>query len=113
VGKIALWSTLGDGVGLALYVGISAVGLSSILFLERKLPWSAYAPMAAGAVVYVAGALLDHGGVAWLVPGVFGPHEIFHVAVIVALVLHWRFFHEWALPGRAPAAVGVPALQGA
>lgn len=114
IGKNAWWARLGDGVGLALYIGISAVGLSSILFLERKLPWRAYAPMAAGGGVYVAGALLDHAGIAWIVPGVFGPHEIFHVSVIVALALHWHFFHEWALPGRAPATVPArPALQGA
>jgi channel protein (hemolysin III family) len=111
VGKIALWSTLGDGVGLALYIGISAVGLSSIGFLDRKLPWRAYAPMAAGGAVYVVGALMDHGGVAWIVPGVLGPHEIFHGAVVAALVLHWRFFHEWALPGRVAAPAAVPALQ--
>jgi len=110
--KILRWSTLGDGVGLALYVGISAVGLSSILFLERRLPWPAYVPMAAGGLVYVGGALLDHGGIAWLVPGVLGPHEIFHVAVIVALVSHWRFFHVWALPGRAPPLAPVALLRG-
>jgi len=111
--KNAWWSSLGDGLGLALYVGISAVGLSSLLFLDRKLPWRAYVPMATGGLVYVGGALLDHAGVAWNVPHVLGPHEIFHGAVIAALVLHWRFFHEWALPGRVPAQSVAPALQGA
>jgi channel protein (hemolysin III family) len=111
-GKLALWSTLGDGVGLALYVGISAAGLSSIVFLPRKLPWFGYVLMAAGGLVYVAGALLDHAGWVWIVPSVFGPHEIFHVAVITALVLHWRFFHEWAIPGRVPEPRVAPVLQG-
>jgi channel protein (hemolysin III family) len=111
LGKIAWWSTLGDGVGLALYIGLSALGLSSILFLPRRLPWHAFAPMAAGAAVYVTGALLDYGGIVWLVPGVVGPHEIFHVAVVAALMLHWRFFHEWALPGRVAVPAVVPALQ--
>jgi hemolysin III len=113
VGKNAWWSIVGDDLGLALYIGISAVGLSSILFLERKLPWHAYGPMLAGGLVYVAGALLDNAGLVWIVPHVFGPHEIFHTAVIVALLLHWRFFHEWALPGRAPALAPAPALAGA
>jgi len=109
--KLVRWSTLGDGAGLALYVGISAVGLSSIAFLPRKLPWRAYAPMAAGGLVYVGGALFDHHAVAWLVPRVLGPHEVFHLAVLGALVLHWRFFHAWALPGRAAAAPPPPALR--
>ena len=102
-GKIAWWAQLGDGVGLALYVGLAATALPSVLFLPRKLPWHAFALMGGGAIVYVGGALFDHWGVAWIIPGVFGPHEIFHVAVIGALVLHWRFFHDWAIPGRIPA----------
>jgi len=101
-GKIALWSSLADGLGLVLYVGLSAVGISSILFLPRKLPWRAYDLMAAGAVTYVAGALLDHYEVGWLVPAVFGPHELFHAAVLGALLLHWRFFEVWAVPGLVP-----------
>ncbi|MBW2316832.1 MAG: hemolysin III family protein [Deltaproteobacteria bacterium] len=111
-GKLALWSSLGDGAGLALYVGISALGLSSILFLPRKLPWEGYALMGAGGLVYVGGALLDQAGLVWIVPGVFGPHEIFHTAVLTALVLHWRFFHEWAAPGRVPEPQAAPVLQG-
>jgi predicted membrane channel-forming protein YqfA (hemolysin III family) len=45
-------------------------------------------------------ALVDHLGEGWFWPSVFGPHEFFHVAVLTALFLHWRFFHAWALPGR-------------
>lgn len=101
-GKIAWWSRVGDGVGLGLYIGLSIVGLSSILFLPRKLDWRMYDLMAAGAVTYVAGALFDHFQLFWIVPRVFGPHETFHVAVLVALFLHWRFFHAWAEPGLAP-----------
>jgi hemolysin III len=99
-GKVALWSRVGDGLGLLLYLGLSAIGLSSIAFLPRKLVWSAYVPMALGAAVYVAGALVDHFSDEWFWPSVFGPHEFFHVAVLTALFLHWRFFHHWALPGR-------------
>lgn len=114
-GKVALWAHVGDGVGLMLYVGLSAVGLSSIAFLPRKLRWRAYLPMGLGAAVYVAGALVDHLGAGWLWPSVFGAHELFHVAVLAALFLHWRFFHDWALPGRviAPPAGPHPSLQGA
>jgi channel protein (hemolysin III family) len=111
--KVALWSRVGDGLGLVLYVGLSAVGLSSIAFLPRKLAWRAYLPMAVGALVYVGGALIDHFARGWLWPSVFGSHELFHVAVLAALLVHWRFFHDQALPGRAalPGAVPLPGLQ--
>ena len=113
--KIVWWATLGDGVGLALYVGLSALGLSSLLFLPRKLPLRAFAPMGIGGAVYVSGALGDHFAVGALFPAVFGPHELFHVAVLTALLVHWQFFHEWALPGRAtaPAPARASAALGA
>ena len=110
LGKIVWWARMSDGLGLVLYVGLSAAGLSSMLFLPRKLPWHAFVPMAGGALVYGVGALLDHEGVAWLVPGVLGPHEIFHGAVLGALLLHWRFFHAWAIPGRVAAPSPAAAL---
>lgn len=114
-GKVALWSHVGDGLGLVMYVGLSAIGLTSIAFLPRKLRWRAYVPMGLGAAVYVGGALVDHLGEGWLWPSVFGPHEFFHVAVLTALLLHWRFFHDWALPGRVIVRLPEtgPTLQGA
>jgi len=112
-GKVALWSRVGDGLGLMMYVGLSAIGLSSIVFLPRKLRWRAYVPMGLGAGVYVGGALVDNFAKGWLWPSVFGPHELFHVAVLTALLLHWRFFHDWALPGRVTARLPEtgPTLQ--
>jgi hypothetical protein len=69
--------------------------------------------MGLGAAVYVGGALVDHLGEGWLWPSLFGPHELFHVAVLTALLLHWRFFHAWALPGRVTVhpAGALPTLQ--
>ncbi len=112
-GKLVLWSHVGDGLGLVLYVGLSAIGLMSLVFLPRKLAWRAYVPMLLGALVYVGGALIDHLGKGWLWPSVFGSHELFHVAVLAALLLHWRFFHDWAVPGRVivPPASLLPRLQ--
>ena len=105
--KIVFWSDVGDGLGLGLYVGLAAIGLGAFLVLPRRLPWVALLPMALGGLFYVAGAFADHLDVGRLVPGWFGPHEIFHVAVLSALLLHWRFFHDWSSPGRLPPREGV------
>jgi hypothetical protein len=35
-----------------------------------------------------------------LIPGVVGAHELWHVAVLVGLSLHWRFIFRFA--GGAP-----------
>jgi hemolysin III len=100
--KIVFWSDVGAGLGLGMYLGLAAIGLGAVLVLPRRLPWVALLTMALGGLVYVAGALADHLDVGRLVPGWFGPHEIFHVAVLSALLLHWRFFHAWSIPGRVP-----------
>jgi channel protein (hemolysin III family) len=44
-----------------------------------------------GGVCYSLGAVLM--GIGWptVIPGVLGPHELWHVAVLAALALHWRF----------------------
>jgi hemolysin III len=93
---------VGAGLSLGLYVGLAASGLGAILILPRRLPKVALLLMALGALVYVAGAFADYLDVGQLVPGWFGPHEIFHVAVLSGLLLHWRFFHDWSIPGRVP-----------
>ncbi len=100
--RIVFWSDVGDGLGLGLYVGLAAIGLGAVLVLPRRLPRVALLRMALGALVYLAGAFADHLDVGRLVPGWFGPHEIFHVAVLSALLLHCRFFHDWSIPGRVP-----------
>ena len=105
--KTVFWSDVGDGLGLALYVGLAAIGLGALFVLPRRLPWIALLLMVAGAVVYVAGAVADHLDVGRLVPGWFGPHEIFHLGVLSALLLHWRFFHDWSIPGRVPVREAV------
>jgi len=42
------------------------------------------------------------GGEGWtLIPGVIGPHELFHVAVLGGLGIHWRLFHDAAATWQA------------
>ena len=107
--KLAWWSVFGDGVGLSLYVGLGAVGTSSLAFLPRSLPWRAFVPFALGGAIYIAGALADLWVPRWLVGRVLGSHEIFHLAVVGALMMHWRFFHQWS-PGQLAEERAVPRL---
>ncbi|MFT6831288.1 MAG: hemolysin III, partial [Planctomycetota bacterium] len=53
-----------------------------------------------GGVMYSIGAVLM--GLQWptLVPGVIGSHEIWHVAVLTAMAMHWRFFYLFASQDR-------------
>ncbi|MFP6611490.1 MAG: hemolysin III family protein [Pirellulales bacterium] len=63
-----------------------------------------------GGVAYTAGAVCQMAFQPTLVPGIIGPHEILHVAVLVGMGFHWRFIYQFAdgrlpepVPARSPA----------
>jgi predicted membrane channel-forming protein YqfA (hemolysin III family) len=47
-------------------------------------------------VAYTAGVVII--GLNWptVIPGVVTPHELWHVAVIVGLSMHWKFTFQFA-----------------
>jgi hemolysin III len=62
------------------------------------LPLGALALMAAGGLVYSAGFVIFviERPNPW--PGVFGFHELWHVLVVVAAVLHYLLMYFYVLP---------------
>ena len=63
-----------------------------------SLPVGAYALMAAGGLVYSAGFVIFVLERPNPVPGVLGFHEIWHVLVVVAAVLHYLLMYLYVLP---------------
>ena len=49
-----------------------------------------------GGMAYSLGAVIDFTRSFNFFPGFFGPHEIFHLLVIVGAALHWTFIYRWA-----------------
>jgi len=47
-----------------------------------------------GGIAYSVGAILEFMRAPELIPGVIGPHELFHIAIIFGVVYHWRFVSE-------------------
>ena len=45
----------------------------------------------AGGIAYSLGAIVLMLHAPSLIPGVIGPHELWHVAVLIGLGLHWLF----------------------
>ena len=58
-----------------------------------------------GAFAYSGGALLEFFRFPALVPTVIGPHELFHVMVLIGILAHWTQIHRLARGQFAPAAV--------
>ena len=87
-----LWFRFFSGVpGLLLYLGVGWIGLGSIVKLGRQIGFRAVRPMWIAGLFYSAGAILEAVRQPVIIPHWIGPHETFHLAIIVAVAIHWNF----------------------
>lgn len=84
----------GAGIGIFLLFGWS--GLFSFVRLWLRYGYSFVSPVLWGGVAYTLGAIAL--GLNWpiIIPHVVGAHELWHLAVIVGLSLHWKFVLQFA-----------------
>lgn len=85
---------------LSLYLALGWLGVVSGWAVRRAHGTAILRDLLAGGLVYSLGALYDFVGGPAPWPGVIGPHEVFHVAVVLGVALHWRFIAELAAPRR-------------
>jgi len=95
-----------EWLGLASYLALGWIGVFSCVNLWRRYGFRFIGQLLSGGVIYTAGAAMHF--LAWPnpVPGVVGPHELCHVAVLVAAGLHWHFIRR--LVGRVTEDRAVP-----
>jgi channel protein (hemolysin III family) len=101
--KSIFFTSTPEALGVGLYIGMGWMGLVSGAALVRRHGVRFLVPMILGGVVYTAGALADLLGFPVLIPGVLGPHELFHLAVLGGLGLHWYFVRSLAEGGPGVA----------
>jgi hemolysin III len=100
----AAWLATAVGSGLLLTCGVFSMFWSTFLYLAmgwgavicyvemaRVLPHRTLFPLLLGGVLYSIGAVINlaHWPVLW--PGVFGPHELFHLFVMAGSSAHFIF----------------------
>lgn len=104
---------LPPGLGTSVYLALGWIAGTFGVVVWRRFGLPRIWMLFGGGVAYSIGAILL--GLEWptIVPGVLGPHELWHVAVLVALTLHWTFLFKHARlsigpvhrrPGRSSAA---------
>ena len=86
------YDSLPGGLGTGIFLLMGWVAGAAGLLIWRRRQAAGIHLLILGGVVYSIGALLL--GLEWptLWSRVFGPHELWHVAVLAAMGLHWRFF---------------------
>jgi channel protein (hemolysin III family) len=94
--KTIYFTAIPEGFGLALYLGFGWLGLATWIALVRCFGFRFARPVLWGALAYTFGALTDFLRWPVLVPGIVGPHELFHLAVLAGLSFHWKFICSFA-----------------
>ncbi len=99
------YNSLPGGLGTTVYLLMGwTAGIAGFVVWRRFGP-ARVRLLVLGGVVYSVGALLL--GMKWptLVEGVIGPHEVWHVAVLVAMGMHWRVvFRHATIPLDGPVS---------
>lgn len=90
------YARLPRGLATGVYLLLGWIALPSGLIVWRRIGSARIAPLVLGGLVYSLGAILL--GLDWptLAPGVFGPHELWHFAVLAGMGLHWAFLFRYA-----------------
>ena len=68
----------------------------SCILLWKRYGFSFVAPLLWGGVAYTLGAIVLVLNGPALIPGAVGAHELWHLAVLVGLGLHWKFVFGFA-----------------
>ncbi|MBA3482948.1 MAG: hemolysin III family protein [Pirellulales bacterium] len=96
-------------VGLGMYLGMGWIGLIGGVAMWRQRGFAFIAPIFWGGIAYSIGAIMEYMNWPTVLPGVIQPHEVFHVAVLIGLALHWSFIFTIADGRLSPG----PALESA
>ncbi len=87
--KTIYFNDMPEWVGLMLYLGLGWMGGVSAWLMARHGLHHHLRPLVYGALAYSIGAVLDFLHFPTLIPGVLGPHELFHLFVLAGIAFHW------------------------
>jgi len=89
--KTVFFNEVAEWVSLSFYLGLGWVAILSGYLTHNlhgfKLVW----PLFIGGLAYSVGAILEFLQWPVIISGVIGPHELFHIAVLIGITWHWKF----------------------
>jgi channel protein (hemolysin III family) len=92
--QIIRFDIFGGVPGLLLYLGLGWTGILSIVKMGRQVGYKRVWPFWCAGIAYTIGAVLEAVGHPVIIARWVGPHEVFHFAVIIGVMLHWLFIHR-------------------
>jgi channel protein (hemolysin III family) len=98
--KAVYFGGVSETVGMMMYLGMGWLGIVSGTALAFRSGLRHVAPRLLGGVAYMLGAVAEYPRWPVVVPEVIGWHEMFHVAVLAGLGMHWWFV--WSIADARP-----------
>lgn len=91
--KNVFFASFPDWLGMVLFLSLGWGGAitAGVLWYQRNL--RSVSLLVWGGLAYTIGAILEFAKQPVILPGVLGPHEMFHVAVLIGLSLHWKYIY--------------------
>jgi len=92
--KTIFFESVSGWLGLGMYLGLGWIGVVSGFGVWRKYGAHLFKLLLWGGLAYTVGAVLDLVNRTEIIPGVIGPHELLHFAVLAGMGFHWWFLYN-------------------
>ncbi len=94
--KNVFFSSFPEWLGLTLFLALGWGGAvtGGVLWYRRDIQF--VKALFLGGLAYTIGAVLEFLREPVLIKGIIGPHELFHIAVLIGLGYHWQFVYTIA-----------------
>ena len=102
--KSIFFNEMAEWLGLVFYLGLGWLGILSAYLTHRLHGFQVIKPLIYGALAYTLGASLEFLRLPIVIPGVIGPHELFHLAVLAGIAWHWQFVRILLMLKQEPAS---------
>jgi hemolysin III len=94
--EVVFFKSFPEWLSLSLFLALGWVGAFSGYKFRSSFAHHSLRYLIGGGVFYSLGAVIDFARWPILINGVIGPHEIFHIFVVLGAWAHWQFMYLWA-----------------
>jgi channel protein (hemolysin III family) len=108
--KNVFFSNFPEWLGLSLFLGLGWLGVVTGGIVWYKKDFAFVKLLLYGGLAYTIGALLEFSLKPVIIPGVVGSHELFHIAVLIGLSMHWKFIYTIAKSSNAAVKPDTPLI---
>ena len=93
--RISYFDQLPSMAGIAIFLVFGWAGAVTAVVLWSRHGWKFIRYAVLGGLSYTGGAVILLLHPPMLISGVIGPHELWHLAVLAGLGMHWRFVFQF------------------